>query len=114
MLARTEELDRLFQALADSTRRGVLERLGRGPASVSELATPFDMALPSFVRHLQVLEDAELVRSSKEGRVRTFWIVPERVARAEHWLAGQRRLWERRLNQLDRYAATLEQKEHRR
>ena len=114
MIARSEALDLMFQALADSTRRAVLERLGRGPASVSELASPFDMALPSFVRHLQVLEDAELVRSRKDGRVRTFWIVPEQVARAEHWLAGQRRLWERRLDQLDRYAATLERKENRR
>ena len=69
------------------------------------------MALPSFVRHLQVLEDASLVRSRKEGRVRTFWIVPDQMALAENWLARQHRLWERRLNQLDRFAATLEQKE---
>jgi DNA-binding transcriptional ArsR family regulator len=111
MVLRSEALDHLFMALADPTRRAVLERLGRGPASVTELATPFDMALPSFVRHLQVLEEAALVRSRKQGRVRTFWIVPDQMALAENWLARQHRLWERRLNQLDRFAATLKQKE---
>lgn len=107
MVAPVNQLDRLFQALADPTRRAVLERLARGPASVTELASPFPMALPSFVRHVGVLEEAELVRTKKEGRVRTVWLVPERVEAVEHWLSRQRRLWERRLDQLDRYALTL-------
>ena len=113
MIARSERLDTLFQALSDPTRRAVLDRLGLGPASVTELAEPFDMALPSFVRHLRVLEDAKLVHSRKDGRVRTFRIVPSRMAAAEDWLAAHRRLWERRLDQLDRYALTLMEKEER-
>lgn len=111
MRIRDKTLDQVFQALSDPTRRAVLQRLGRGPASVSELADPFDMALPSFVRHLKVLEDAALVRSAKEGRVRTVHLLPEAVAVAEHWLGRQRRLWDRRLDQLDRYATTLKKVE---
>lgn len=107
MLPVTETLDRLFQALADPTRRAVLQRLGEGPASVTELASPFDMALPSFVRHLKVLEGSGLVRSEKEGRVRTYRVVPGGVAAAEDWLQSQRRLWEGRLDRLDRYAVNL-------
>jgi DNA-binding transcriptional ArsR family regulator len=111
MLPATETLDRLFQALSDPTRRAVLRRLGDGPASVTELASPFDMALPSFVRHLKVLEGSGLVRSEKEGRVRTYWVVPEGVTAAEDWLRSQRRIWEGRLNRLDRYAMELKAKE---
>jgi len=106
-MMRSARLDGLFQALADPTRRAVLDRLGVGPASVMELAEPFDMALPSFVRHLRVLEKADLVRSSKEGRVRTFRIVPARLALAHDWIGAHRRLWVRRLDQLDRYALTM-------
>ena len=113
MIARSQRLDTLFQALSDPTRRAVLDRLGQGPASMTELASRFDMALPSFFRHLKVLEEAELVRSRKEGRVRTFRIVPSRMAAAEEWLAAHRRLWERRLDQLDRYAISLKEKEER-
>src|SRR3546814_1349809 len=78
------------------TRRHVLERLSRSPASVSELAAPFDMALPSFVAHLRVLEGSGLVRSKKTGRVRTYQLVPKRLKLAEDWLGRQRALWERR------------------
>src|SRR5690349_19782798 len=99
------QLDRVFHALADPTRRAVLERLGRGEASVSELARPFDMALPSFVQHLGVLEGCGLVRSRKEGRVRTYRVSPRPFKVAEGWLSDQRALWERRLDQLDGFLA---------
>jgi len=104
------QLNRVFQALADPTRRAVLERLNRGPAPMSELAEPFDMALPSFSQHLDVLEDCGLVRSSKEGRVRTYEFVPKKLEAAEDWLAKQRALWERRLDQLDNYITSLKNK----
>jgi DNA-binding transcriptional ArsR family regulator len=97
------DLGRVFQALADPTRRAVLERLAGGPAAMSELAQPFRMALPSFSQHLDVLEDCGLVRSSKEGRVRTYRISPRVMKAAEGWLAKQRSLWTRRLDQLDEY-----------
>lgn len=112
MSAQTIRLDRVFQALADPTRRAVLERLGRAPAPMSELAKPFEMALPSFAQHLDVLESCGLVRSRKRGRVRTYQLAPRRLKVAEHWLAGQRAKWERRLDQLDDYLKTL--KEQRR
>jgi len=96
-------LDRVFQALADPTRRAVLERLANGPAAVSELAHPFAMALPSFTQHLDVLEECGLVRSQKSGRVRTYQIAPQPLKAAEHWMARQSSLWEMRLDQLDDY-----------
>ena len=98
---RSVHLDRVFHALADPTRRAVLRRLGSGPAAVTELARPFRMALPSFSQHLDVLERCGLVRSRKKGRVRTYRLAPRRLATAEQWIAGQRALWERRLDQLD-------------
>ena len=98
-----EAVDGVFRALADPTRRRVLERLGRKPASVSELFAPFDMALPSFVQHLTTLEECGLVRSTKSGRVRTYRLVPGRLKLAETWLAKQRALWEARLDRLDDY-----------
>ena len=97
------QLDRLFQALADPTRRAVLERLGSGPAAMSELAQLFKMALPSFSQHLDVLENCGLVRSRKQGRVRTYRLAPKPMAVVETWLGKQRRLWETRLDQLDNY-----------
>ena len=102
-------LDRVFHALADPTRRAVVERLSRGPASVSELAKPFDMALPSLMQHLKVLEDSGLATSQKEGRVRTFHIAPQTLSGVEDWLATQRSLWERRLDQLDAYLAHMKE-----
>jgi len=86
-------LDRVFRALADPTRRAVIRRLCKGPAAVSELAKPFHMALPSFTQHLQVLESCGLVRSRKQGRVRTYDIAPERLQAAERWMAEHRALW---------------------
>jgi DNA-binding transcriptional ArsR family regulator len=107
--ARTS-VDSVFRALADPTRRRVLERLSRGPASVGTLAAPFDMALPSFVEHLKVLEASGLARSRKKGRVRTYELAPMRLRLAEDWLARQRALWERRLDQLDQYVTGLKAK----
>ena len=97
------QLNRVFQALADPTRRAVLARLARGTAPVSELAEPFAMALPSFLQHLQVLEGCGLVSSRKSGRVRTYRLSPRPLQAAEGWMAEQRALWERRLDQLDEY-----------
>lgn len=111
MSAAQAKVDEVFKALADPTRRGVLEHLGQRPASVTELAEPFDMALPSFVQHLRVLEKSGLVRSVKKGRVRTYQLVPARVKLAEHWLTRQRSLWERRLDQMDAYLLELKERE---
>lgn len=107
----TLPIDSVFRALSDATRREVLERLSSRPASVSELAQPFDMALPSFVQHLRVLEDCGLVRSEKAGRVRTYELVPARLALVEDWLSHQRALWDRRLDQLDAYLMQLKEKQ---
>ncbi|MEO7794532.1 MAG: metalloregulator ArsR/SmtB family transcription factor [Thermoanaerobaculia bacterium] len=101
----------LFRALADPTRRRVVERLSRKPASVSELAAPFGMALPSFVAHLKVLEECGLVRSQKSGRVRTYALAPRRLQQAEGWLAQQQAQWDKRLDQFDSYVTRLKEKE---
>jgi DNA-binding transcriptional ArsR family regulator len=99
--------DDVFHALSNSTRRKVLEQLSVGPATVSELAAPFDMKLPSFVQHLSVLEHSRLVKSKKRGRVRTYEIVPERFKVADDWLTERRQLWEARLDRFDRYVKQL-------
>lgn len=104
------QLDRIFYALADPTRRAVLERLSIGPAAVSELAKPFDMALPSFTQHLNVLSDCGLVHSQKIGRIRTYHIEPIALTLAEQWIEKQRDIWETRLNQLDTYLNTIKDK----
>ncbi|WP_425330294.1 ArsR/SmtB family transcription factor [Trinickia soli] len=105
-------VDRVFRALSDPTRRGVLERLSVRPASVSDLAAPFEMALPSFIGHLKVLEESGLVRSYKSGRVRTYELAPEQIKLAEDWLGQQRQLWERRLDRLDHYLMKMKE-EHK-
>lgn len=107
MSAAARTLDATFQALAHPARRAVVARLARGPAAVSELAEPFDMALPSFLEHLRALERAGLVRSRKQGRVRTLRLVPGRLESARGWLDEQREQWSRRLDQLDLYLQTL-------
>lgn len=104
-------LDRTFQALADPTRRAVVERLGRGPATVSDLARPFEMALPSFLQHLKVLEASGLITSRKTGRVRTCELSAQTLATMEDWLIKQRLRWERRLDQLDELLTGLKGKE---
>ncbi len=103
--------DGVFDALSNATRRKVLEQLSVGPATVSELAAPFEMKLPSFVQHLAVLERSRLVTSKKRGRVRTYEIAPERFAVVEDWLTARRRLWDARLDRFDRYVKHLKDKE---
>jgi DNA-binding transcriptional ArsR family regulator len=103
------QLNGVFQALADPTRRAVLERLSSGPAAMSDLARPFKMALPSFAQHLDVLEGCGLVRSRKNGRVRTYRLAPQPLKAAEHWMVKQRSLWETRLDQLDSFLLDLKE-----
>ena len=94
-------LDRMFWAVSDPTRRKIVERLARGPATVSELAKPLPMSLPSVVQHLHVLEESGIVISFKKGRVRTCRIEPKQLSAAQAWLEGQRRIWEARLDCLE-------------
>lgn len=98
-------IDRMFHALAEPTRRMMVERLSRGPASVSDLAKPFAMSLPAIVQHLAVLEQSGLVRSEKVGRVRTCRLEPRGLQMAERWINERRQLWERRLDRLDAFLA---------
>ncbi|WP_134321806.1 ArsR/SmtB family transcription factor [Cumulibacter soli] len=95
-----ERLDRTFHALADATRRAMVERLVLGPASVSQLAEPFDFALPTIVKHLRVLEDAGIIASHKAGRVRTYQLAVDAMAGATEWIARQRMPHERALDRL--------------
>ncbi|MEP6495337.1 MAG: metalloregulator ArsR/SmtB family transcription factor [bacterium] len=110
-MAQSAVADDVFHALSNSTRRSVLEQLSAGPATVGELAAPFDMKLPSFVQHLSVLEQSRLVKSKKRGRVRTYEIAPERFKVAEDWLTERRHLWEARLDRFDEYVKQLKEKE---
>ena len=103
--------DDVFYALSNSTRRKVLEQLSIGPATVSELAAPFDMKLPSFVQHLSVLQQSRLVKSKKRGRVRTYEIAQNRFKFVDDWLTARRRLWEARLDQFDQYVKQLKDEE---
>ena len=96
-------LDLLFQALADPSRRTMVDRLSRGPASVSQLAEPLDMSLPGVVQHLQVLEAAGLVKSEKVGRVRSCTLDSAAMSLAERWINDRRTQWERRLDRLGRF-----------
>ena len=96
-------LDSIFHALADPTRRAVIQQLTKGSASVTELAEPFDMALPSFMKHIRVLEDSRLISSSKAGRVRTCRIRPKPLHAAENWINDQTTLWEGRMERLADY-----------
>jgi DNA-binding transcriptional ArsR family regulator len=94
-------LDSMFHALSDVTRRAVIRRLGEGAATVSELARPFDMALPSFMKHISVLEASGLIVSKKVGRVRTCKLEPKKLASVEKWFDDQRSIWENRYKNLD-------------
>jgi DNA-binding transcriptional ArsR family regulator len=105
----TAGLDRAFHALADPSRRLIVERLALGPASVSELAQPLAMSLPAVMQHLQVLEASSLVASEKVGRVRTCRLEPDALRRVEQWVIQQRTAWERRLDRLGDYLAENEQ-----
>jgi len=108
MPKQSEPLDLMFQALADPTRRAIVERLGQGPASVSELASPFQMSLPAVVQHLQMLEQSGLVRSEKVGRVRTCTLDSAALIQAEQWINDRRRGWEKRLDRLGSFLDALD------
>jgi DNA-binding transcriptional ArsR family regulator len=109
--ARNAQLSIVFDALADPTRRAIVSVLGRGPASVSALAEPFAMALPSFMKHLSALERSGVIRSSKAGRVRTCELRPKALSQAERWIAEQRATWEARSDRMAHFAETLHQKD---
>ena len=96
-------LDRTFHALSDPTRRAMVQRLSRGPATVSELAKPLAISLPAVMQHLAVLEASGVVTSRKEGRVRTCQVEPKALTAAERWITERRQLWERRLDRLGEY-----------
>ncbi len=98
-----DELDGVLVALADPTRRHVVSRLGRGPASVSELANPLSISLPSFMKHVRTLESCGLIRTRKSGRVRTCVLNRDRLALLDDWLGEQRRVWEARTDRLERF-----------
>ena len=108
MLNQSLALDLVFQALADPTRRFMVERLSRGPASVSQLAEPLAMSLPAVVQHLQVLETSGLVRSEKVGRVRTCRMHADALRTAQHWIDERRNAWELRLDRLGEFLAEQE------
>jgi len=101
----------VFHALADPTRLAIVGTLGRGPATVSSLAAPFAMAMPSFMKHLSVLERSGVIRSHKVGRVRTCELRPKALSQAERWIAGQRAIWESRSDRLAAFAERLHQED---
>ncbi|MGY3550119.1 DNA-binding transcriptional ArsR family regulator [Bradyrhizobium sp. USDA 4472] len=107
MANQTSQLDQVFAALADPTRRAIVMRLCAGEASVGELAGPFDMALPSLMKHIHVLETCGLVLSEKEGRVRTCRVSPDALLSAEDWFQHQRAIWEARLDRFEAYVMKL-------
>lgn len=107
MLNNLSPLDTAFQALADPVRRGMLARLSRGPATVSELARPLPISLPAVLQHLKALETSGLVRSRKQGRVRTVTMQPRALGKAEEWLAERRRELEAQVDRLEDYVAKL-------
>ena len=101
------QLNSIFQAIADPTRRAVLGQLGGGPASVSDLAKPFDMALPSFMQHIRFLEESGWIRTRKVGRVRICAIEEEPITAVERWLSEQRAIWEGRTDRLQQFVETI-------
>ena len=107
------DLTDIFYALADPTRRDIVSMLVRGPETVSVLAAPFDMALPSFMKHLSVLERSGVIRSDKVGRVRTCELVPASLKDAEHWLAEERATWEARTDRMVAFVEKLHQENTR-
>lgn len=104
-------LDRTFHALADPTRRAMVQRLSRGPATVSELAKPLAISLPAVMQHLAVLEESGVVTSRKQGRVRTCQVEPKALTAAERWITERRQLWERRLDRLGEYLDAMPDEE---
>ena len=106
-------LDHVFGALSDATRRAIVMRLCDGEASVGELAKPFEMALPSLMKHIRILESSGLVASEKTGRVRMCSLQTEALTTVEVWLAAQREIWEQRLDRLEMYVEKLKKKEEK-
>jgi DNA-binding transcriptional ArsR family regulator len=111
MAKQEAHLTAVFYALTDPTRRAIVGLLGRGPASVSALAAPFAMALPSLMKHLSVLERCGVIRSNKLGRVRTCELRPKTLSQAEQWIAGQREMWEARSERMAAFAEKLHQED---
>jgi DNA-binding transcriptional ArsR family regulator len=101
--ASERQISQVFRALSDPTRRAVIAQLSHSPASMTELAQPFKMALPSFAQHLSVLEKCGVVQSHKDGRVRRYKLVPQPLSVAEDWMVAQRAIWGQRLDQLEAY-----------
>ena len=104
----TVALDRTFHALGDPTRLGMIEQLSRGPASVKQLAQPLDMALPSVMKHLRVLEQGHLVVSEKSGRVRTYRMKPHALAAIDRWVSQRRAAWNRKFDRLERLVSRMD------
>jgi DNA-binding transcriptional ArsR family regulator len=111
MANQSRQLDHVFGALSDATRRAIIMRLCKGEASVGELAQPFEMALPSLMKHIRILESNGLVTSEKIGRVRTCSIKVEALETIEDWLAAQRQIWEHRLDRLEIYVERMKNEE---
>jgi len=108
----SDQLSHIFQALADPTRRAVLGKLGKGAATVGDLAKPFDMALPSFMKHIHFLEECGLIRTQKRGRTRICTIEPTAFVAIERWLADQRALWEARTDRLEQFVIATQEQEN--
>ena len=108
MLEQQTAMDRVFQALGDPARRAMIERLSRGPASVSELARPFEMTLAAVVQHVQVLEQSGVIKTEKVGRVRTCRLEPRGLSAAERWISKRRATWERRFDRLEAFLEETE------
>lgn len=104
-MVKSQVLDRTFSALADPTRRGILDRLGRGPATITDLAKPLGISLPGLMKHVRILEEAELVATRKNGRIRECTLGPARLDEVNDWVDAYRRRWERRLDRLETYLA---------
>ena len=112
LVSHMANLDHVFRSLSDGTRRAVVAQLADGPASISELARRHHMALPSFMKHIRILEESEIVASRKNGRVRMCELRPSALTQAQGWLEQERRKWEGRFNQLDTLVETLAAKEN--
>ena len=104
-MVQSEVLDRTFSAIADPTRRDILERLAAGPTSVTELAEPYGISLPGVLKHIRILEGADLIATEKRGRTRECRLGPADMDEASDWIDRQRALWERRFDRLDTYLA---------
>lgn len=103
----SDRLDHLFSALSDPTRRAIVSRLAKGPATVSELSEPFPIALPNFLKHVRILENSGLIKTRKQGRIRVCAIRPEALSPTEKWLTAQRKQMSGRLDRMEAYTEQL-------